>query len=57
MGTERPPIVFYAFDLLQLDGKDLKTLPSSGDRFLSFDDIRIVFDQQNGNSPPKMLKR
>ena len=27
MGTERPPIIFYAFDLLQLDGKDLKTLP------------------------------
>jgi bifunctional non-homologous end joining protein LigD len=27
MGTERPPIIFYAFDLLQLNGKDLKTLP------------------------------
>ena len=27
MGTERPPIFFYAFDLLQLNGKDLKTLP------------------------------
>jgi bifunctional non-homologous end joining protein LigD len=27
MGTERPPIVFYAIDLLQLDGKDLKSLP------------------------------
>jgi bifunctional non-homologous end joining protein LigD len=27
MGTERPPIIFYAFDLLQLDGKDLKPLP------------------------------
>ena len=27
MGTERPPIVFYAFDLLQLNGKDLKALP------------------------------
>jgi bifunctional non-homologous end joining protein LigD len=27
MGTERPPIIFYAFDLLQLDGKDLKALP------------------------------
>jgi hypothetical protein len=27
MGTERPPIGFYAFDLLQLNGKDLKTLP------------------------------
>jgi ATP-dependent DNA ligase len=22
MGHERPPIVFYAFDLLKLDGKD-----------------------------------
>jgi bifunctional non-homologous end joining protein LigD len=27
MGTDRPPIIFYAFDLLQLDGKDLKALP------------------------------
>jgi bifunctional non-homologous end joining protein LigD len=27
MGTERLPIVIYAFDLLQLNGKDLKTLP------------------------------
>ena len=27
MGKERPPIVFYAFDLLQLDGKDLRNLP------------------------------
>jgi bifunctional non-homologous end joining protein LigD len=23
----RPPIVFYAFDLLQLNGKDLRNLP------------------------------
>jgi bifunctional non-homologous end joining protein LigD len=27
MGQERPPIVFYAFDLLQLNGKDLQNLP------------------------------
>jgi bifunctional non-homologous end joining protein LigD len=27
MGQERPPIVFYAFDLLQLNGKDLRNLP------------------------------
>jgi bifunctional non-homologous end joining protein LigD len=27
MGRERPPIVFYAFDLLRLNGKDLRTLP------------------------------
>jgi bifunctional non-homologous end joining protein LigD len=27
MGQERPPIVYYAFDLLQLDGKDLSNLP------------------------------
>jgi bifunctional non-homologous end joining protein LigD len=27
MGPERPPIVFYAFDLLQLNGKDLRLLP------------------------------
>jgi bifunctional non-homologous end joining protein LigD len=27
MGLVRPPIVFYAFDLLRLNGKDLQTLP------------------------------
>jgi bifunctional non-homologous end joining protein LigD len=27
MGEERPPIVFYAFDLLRLNGKNLQALP------------------------------
>jgi ATP-dependent DNA ligase len=27
MNQERPPIVFYAFDLLQLNGRDLRNLP------------------------------
>jgi bifunctional non-homologous end joining protein LigD len=27
MDTERPPIFFYAFDLLRLNGKDLRDLP------------------------------
>src|ERR1700731_2811706 len=27
MGDQRPPIVFYAFDLLRLNGKDLQGLP------------------------------
>src|ERR1700720_2256859 len=27
MGEERPPLVFYAFDLLRLNGKDLQNLP------------------------------
>jgi bifunctional non-homologous end joining protein LigD len=27
MGQERPPIVFYSFDLIQLNGKDLQLLP------------------------------
>jgi bifunctional non-homologous end joining protein LigD len=27
IGEEQPPLFFYAFDLLQLDGEDLKTLP------------------------------
>jgi bifunctional non-homologous end joining protein LigD len=27
MGQERPPIVFYAFDLLRLNGKNLQILP------------------------------
>ena len=26
MGEQRPPIVFYAFDLLRLNGKDLRNL-------------------------------
>src|SRR6202011_5266994 len=28
MGEKRPPIVFYAFDLLRLNGKDLQNLPT-----------------------------
>jgi bifunctional non-homologous end joining protein LigD len=27
IGTKRPPIYFYAFDILQLNGKDLKKKP------------------------------
>ena len=27
MGLVRPPIIFYAFDLLRLNGKDLQNLP------------------------------
>jgi bifunctional non-homologous end joining protein LigD len=27
MGQERPPIIYYAFDLLRLNGKDLQKLP------------------------------
>jgi bifunctional non-homologous end joining protein LigD len=27
MGQEKPPIVYYAFDLLQLNGKNLRNLP------------------------------
>jgi bifunctional non-homologous end joining protein LigD len=27
MGLVRPPIIFYAFDLLRLNGKDLQGLP------------------------------
>jgi bifunctional non-homologous end joining protein LigD len=27
MGEERPPIVFHAFDLIRLNGKDLQNLP------------------------------
>lgn len=27
IGQEKPPLYYYAFDLLQLNGKDLKTLP------------------------------
>jgi bifunctional non-homologous end joining protein LigD len=30
MGLVRPPIVFYAFDLLRLNGKDLQGLPIEG---------------------------
>src|SRR6202030_750272 len=29
MGLARPPIIFYAFDLLRLNGKDLQNLPMS----------------------------
>ena len=32
MGRDRPPIVFYAFDLLQLNGKTFKVYPSKNER-------------------------
>jgi bifunctional non-homologous end joining protein LigD len=32
MGEQRPPIVFYAFDLLRLNGKDLQVLPIEEER-------------------------
>jgi bifunctional non-homologous end joining protein LigD len=27
MGTDKPPILYYAFDLLRLNGKNLQALP------------------------------
>jgi len=30
MGQEKPPIVFYAFDLIRINGKDLQHLPIEG---------------------------
>jgi bifunctional non-homologous end joining protein LigD len=32
MDTERPAIVFYAFDLLRLNGKDLRDLPTKSEK-------------------------
>ena len=32
MGLVRPPIAFYAFDLLRLNGQDLRGLPSKSER-------------------------
>ena len=32
IGLVKPPIVFYAFDLLRLNGKDLQNLPIEGFR-------------------------
>jgi ATP-dependent DNA ligase len=32
MGDQRPPLVYYVFDLLMLDGADLRGLPIEGKR-------------------------
>ena len=38
MGQERPPIMYYAFDLLWMNGKDLQNLPI-GDRKAKLEEL------------------
>jgi bifunctional non-homologous end joining protein LigD len=61
MGHERPPIFFYAFDLLQLNGKDMKKLPleerkATLQRLLEKPPGVIRFSATLGNNAKDLLK-
>ena len=47
MGQERPPIVFYAFDLLRLNGKNFQNLPIE-ERKAKLEELLILINL-NGN--------
>src|SRR4029077_3022280 len=61
MGYERPPIFFYAFDLLQLNGQDMKKLPleerkASLQRLLEKRPGVISFSATLGNTAKDLFK-
>ena len=61
MEQERPPIFFYAFDLLQLNGKDMKKLPleerkATLQRLLEKPPGVIRYSATLGNNAPNLLK-
>lgn len=62
LGQVRPPIVFYAFDLLQLNGKNLQHLPLSErkaelERLLQGATGPIRYSTSLGNDPETLLKQ
>jgi bifunctional non-homologous end joining protein LigD len=62
LGQERPPILFYAFDLLQLNGKNLQRLPLTErkaelERLLSGASDVIRYSVSLGNEPDALLKQ
>ncbi|HTO03921.1 MAG TPA: DNA polymerase ligase N-terminal domain-containing protein, partial [Opitutus sp.] len=62
LGQERPPIWFYAFDLLQLNGRDLRALPLTErkaelEQLLKGAPPLIRFSSSLGNSPEPLLKQ
>lgn len=62
LGQERPPIFFYAFDLLQLNGKNLQRLPLTErkaelERLLDGAPDVIRYSVSLGNEPDALLKQ
>jgi len=62
MGTERPPICFYAFDLLELNGKSTRTLPLTERKeklqpLLPEKDQAIRFSASLGGDAAPLLKQ
>jgi len=62
LGQQRPPILFYAFDLLRLNGRDLRTRPLAErkaelERMLKDAPDTIRFSASLGNEPEKLLRQ
>jgi bifunctional non-homologous end joining protein LigD len=62
MGEERPPIFFYVFDLLRLDGKDLTSLPleerkTKLQRLIGKKPAMIRFSDTLGGDPEPLLEQ
>lgn len=60
LGQERPPIIFYAFDLLQLDGEDLQDRPlverkARLEKLLAGATGAIRYSTSLGNDPETLL--
>jgi bifunctional non-homologous end joining protein LigD len=62
MGQERPPVFYYAFDILQLDGRDLTDLPLTERRAILaklltgvHGDIKL--SETLGQDAPRLLKK
>ncbi|HEY5753743.1 MAG TPA: non-homologous end-joining DNA ligase [Chthoniobacterales bacterium] len=61
LGTARPPLLFYVFDLLYLDGQDLRKLPLHERRdrlakLLQHDIDPIRFSADLGDDPERLLE-
>jgi bifunctional non-homologous end joining protein LigD len=62
LGQKRPPILFYAFDLLQLNGKDLQQLPLTErkaqlEQLLKNGPSLVRFSTSLGNEPEALLEQ
>lgn len=62
LGEKRPPILFYAFDLLQLNGRDLRALPLTErktelEQLLKEAPPLIRFSSSLGNEPEPLLQQ
>lgn len=62
LGEQRPPIYFYAFDLLQLNGRDLQRLPLTErkaelERLLNGSTGVVRYSTSLGNEPEKLLRQ